>query len=101
MTSATARFPRSTERVAALQAFLISHGKLARVMLYVYVVLIASPLRYWPLGSTAEDTWRFALNYASAQGPAGGFDVIFTCGPLVYLLLPEHLGNNLVQGLVF
>ena len=27
--------------------------------------------------------------------------MIFTCGPLVYLLFPEHVGNNLVQGLLF
>jgi hypothetical protein len=69
--------------------------------LYLYVVLIACPIRYWPLGSSQEDTWRFALNYAPAQGLAVGRDVIFTCGPLIYLLFPQHFGGNLAQGCSF
>src|SRR5258708_1485346 len=101
MTSAITRFSPSTEKVAALHAFLGRHGKLARIALYLYVVVIACPIRYWPLGTDHEDAWRFALNYAPVQGLAAGRDVIFTCGPLVYLLFPEHLGNNLVQGLLF
>jgi hypothetical protein len=101
MTSAIARFASSTTRIAAFQAFIGRHGKLARLVLYAYVVLIACPIRYWPLGDGAEDAWRFALNYAQVQGLTAGRDVIFTCGPLVYLLFPGHLGNNLAQGLLF
>jgi hypothetical protein len=101
MNSATARFSPSTEKVAALQAFLGRRGKLARIALYLYVVVIACPIRYWPLGTDPEETWRFALNYAPVHGLAAGRDVIFTCGPLVYLLFPEHVGNNLAQGLLF
>jgi hypothetical protein len=53
------------------------------------------------LGDSPEDAWRFALNYAQVHGLTAGRDVIFTCGPLAYLLFPEHLGNNLQQGLLF
>ena len=98
MPSVLARLPSSTNPVAAAPDRIKG---LARLALYLYVILVACPVRYWPLGSTAEDTWRFALNYAAAHGLAAGRDVIFTCGPLVYLLFPEHLGNNLVQGLLF
>ena len=101
MTSLITRFSPSTERVVALHAFLGRRGNLARMGLYLYVVLIACPIRYWPLGSSQEDTWRFALNYAPAQGLAVGRDVIFTCGPLIYLLFPQHFGGNLAQGLLF
>src|SRR5258708_38257360 len=101
MTSLIARFSPKTETADALHAFLGKRGQLARIALYLYVVLIACPIRYWPLGNSQEDTWRFALNYAPTQGLAMGRDVIFTCGPLIYLLFPEHLGNNLSQGLLF
>ncbi len=101
MTSLTARLSPSAETAATLGAFLCKRGKLVRIALYLYVVLIACPIRYWPLGSSPEDTWRFALNYAPTQGLAMGRDLIFTCGPLIYLLFPEHLGNNLSQGLLF
>jgi len=101
MTSPLARLSLSTETAAAFNAFLGRRGKLARKILYLYVVLIACPIRYWPLGSSAEATWRFALNYAPAHGLAVGRDVIFTCGPLTYLLFPLHLGGNLGRGLLF
>ena len=100
MTSLIARLSPSAETAATLGAFLCKRGKLVRIALYLYVMLVACPVRYWPLGSTAEDTWRFALNYAAAYGLAAGRDVIFTCGPLIYLLFPEHMGNNLSQGLL-
>src|SRR5262245_27873218 len=97
MTSALARFSPSTDKAAALQTFLARHGKMVRMPLYLYVVLIACPIRYWPLGDSPEDAWRFALNYAWAQGRAAGSDVIFTCGPLLF----PALGNNLALGLLF
>ena len=76
-------------------------GKLVRIALYVYVVLIASPIRYWPLESGVDPSWRFALNYASAQGSAVASETVFTMGPLSYLTSPQHVGGNLAHGLLF
>lgn len=74
---------------------------LLRSALYLYVVLIACPIRHWPLGINVDETWRFALNYAATRGLAAGRDIIFTYGPLGYLLFPQDIGNNLLKGLVF
>jgi hypothetical protein len=101
MTYPKATLSSAAETFTWLHTFPGRHGRLARIALYLFVVLIACPIRYWPLGDSPEDSWRFALNYAPAHGLAVGRDVIFTCGPLVYLLFPLHLGSNLTQGLLF
>jgi hypothetical protein len=68
-----------------------------RIVLYFYVLLIACPIRYFPFTSGLDATWLFALNYAHVAG----LQPVFTNGPLSYLILPQHIGNNLSQGLVF
>src|SRR6185436_12792983 len=73
----------------------------ARCALFFFSVLLVCPLRYWPLGRDVDSTWRFALNYAAAHGMVAGRDVVFTYGPLAYLLFPEHIGANLSAGLAF
>src|SRR3954471_1339481 len=75
--------------------------KPAQIALYLYVVLLVCPIRYWPLDLDIDSGWRHALNFAHAHGLAMGRDVIFTYGPLGYLLFPEHIGRNLSQALTF
>src|SRR5215471_2175437 len=70
-----------------------------RVLLFCYVALVACPIRYWPLATDADNTWVFALNYAAAHGLAMGRDIVWTTGPLCYLLSPQNLGSNLWLGL--
>ena len=94
-------FLSTTETFDSLRASLGRLGKLGRIALYAYVVLIACPIRYWPLESGHDETWRFALNYASAQGSAVASETVFSMGPLSYLLFPQHVGGNLAHGLLF
>jgi hypothetical protein len=92
-------FPATTETLNLIRAYRGKLGKAARIALYAYVVLVACPIRYWPLASGVDETWRFALNYASAQGTRN--ETVFTMGPLGYLIFPQHLGGNLAHGLIF
>jgi hypothetical protein len=75
--------------------------ELAAKALFLYVIFVVCPIRYWPLGDNIDQTWRFALNYAHAQGLMQGTEVIFTTGPLGYLCFPQHIGSNLGQALLF
>lgn len=81
---------------ASLQA-----RKWIRLAACCFVVLAASPIRYWPLIDSLDGTWVFALNYAAAHGLKVGRDVFFTYGPLAYLTFPQAFGSNLAQGLIF
>ncbi|HEY1496665.1 MAG TPA: hypothetical protein VGF49_19055 [Candidatus Solibacter sp.] len=48
-----------------------------------------------------DETWVFALNFAAAHGLAAGRDVVWTTGPLGYLVFPQDLGGNLAKALAF
>jgi hypothetical protein len=74
---------------------------LARILLFAWTVLVACPIRYWPVIDSCDNTWVSALNYAAAHGLAIGRDVIWTTGPLGYLVFPQDIGHNLAQGLAF
>lgn len=76
-------------------------GKIARIVLFLWTVLIACPIRYWPLDDSFDNTWVFALNYGAAHGLRIGRDLIWTTGPLGYLVFPQDIGNNLIQALAF
>ena len=73
----------------------------ARALLFTWAVLIACPIRYWPLEASEDNTWIFAINYAAAHGLAIGRDIVWTTGPLGYLIFPQDIGANLVHALVF
>ena len=100
-TQAPTKFLSTTEKIVSPGASPGILCRLARVALYAFVVLIACPIRYWPLGSGEDATWRYALNYAAAQGSAVASQIVFTMGPLNYLLFPENIGKNLAHGLFF
>ena len=68
-----------------------------RVALFLCFVLVLCPIRYWPLESGIDPTWRFAVNYAHASG----IEIVFMNGPLGYLAFPQNIGNNLSEALLF
>jgi hypothetical protein len=68
----------------------------------LYLSLILCPIRYCaPTRTTVDNTWFFALNYAAAHHLLFGRDIAWPWGPLAYLLIPFHIGTNLIQGLAF
>jgi hypothetical protein len=74
---------------------------LGRWALFVFAAILACPIRYWPQDPNWDNTWVFALNYAAAHGLALGLDVVWTTGPLGYLVFPQDVGNNLAHALIF
>jgi hypothetical protein len=73
--------------------------RILRVLLFLWVIAVACPIRYWPINDSIDNTWVFALNYAAAHGVSA--DLVWTTGPLGYLVFPMDLGHNLAQALVF
>ena len=72
-----------------------------RALLFVWTVVVACPIRYWPVENALDNTWAFAMNYGAAHGLKIGRDLIWTTGPLGYLVFPNDIGNNLSQALAF
>lgn len=73
-----------------------------RWILFLYLSWILCPIRYYvPSRLTTDNTWYFALNYAASHHLLFGRDIVWTYGPLAYLLVPFHIGPNLALGLLF
>jgi len=71
-----------------------------RQVLFIYLVLLMCPIRFWPLDKDIDNTWVFAINWAAAHGLTFGRDLVFTAGPLGYLAVPQDFGRNLATALV-
>jgi len=69
--------------------------------LCIYLSWILCPIRYGSPRDTIDNTWLFALNWAAAHHLLSGRDIVWTYGPLAYLLTPFDVGSNLAQGLIF
>jgi hypothetical protein len=92
---------RLRQSVNGWRRHLERHSNPARTALYLFILLVACPVRYWPLEDDLDPTWRFALNYAPAHGYVFGRDYIYTTGPLAQLTFPQNVGHNLTHGLIF
>jgi hypothetical protein len=74
----------------------------ARWVLFLYLLMVLCPVRYWPFNlNDWDNTWVFALNYGVEHHLVFGRDIDWTSGPLAYLAAPMDIGNNLAAGLLF
>jgi hypothetical protein len=82
---------------------LFSHHckRILRVVLFLYLALAVCPIHYWQFIGETDNTWLFAMNYAAAHHMIMGRDFVWTYGPLLRLVAPMDIGNNLAQALAF
>ena len=59
------------------------------------------PAPYGVADCGPDPSWQYALNAAHLAPLTFGKDILFTYGPMGYLLVPLPMGNNLFQGLLF
>ena len=71
-----------------------------RVVLLAYLALALFPGHYVPLGPGTDRSWMYALNRLVGSEFVHGRDVVFTYGPLGYLLWPSVMGSNLLYATV-
>ena len=58
-----------------------------------YVAILSVPAPWASYGTGLDPSWILGLNLAHSQGLVAGRDMVFTYGPLGYLLYPEPLGG--------
>lgn len=66
-----------------------------------YLVYVTFPGYYRPISAGLDDSWVYAINYLPNSSYLFGRDVVFSYGPLGYLLLPQNLGNNIANSMIF
>lgn len=75
------------------------------IILRVFALLCAAymlfPAPFKRLSVDLDPSWIYAINQAGALGLKFGKDIIFTYGPLGYLLQPINIGYNALAGACF
>jgi len=65
----------------------------------LYLLLVLFPGHYAPIKGGLDESWVYEINHLSAESKWTG--VVFTYGPLGYLLYPRDLGHNLIVATIF
>jgi hypothetical protein len=64
-------------------------------VLLTYAGLLLFSINYLPVIQGLDPSWAYAVNRFTHGPEIFGKDIIFTYGPLGYLDVPQHVGNNL------
>jgi hypothetical protein len=75
--------------------------RLFNIGLALATFVLLFPGAYGPIHTGLDGSWVYAINAAAARGLIWGRDLVFTYGPLGYLIQPVEIGNNLEKGLLF
>jgi len=62
-----------------------------------YLVIATFPGEFRPIVPGLDPSWVYAINELPSTGAVFGPDVVFSFGPLGYLIVPVDIGSNLVQ----
>lgn len=87
--------------VSKIENAMAANQRVIRFILFFYLIFAFCPITYLFPIPDSEATWYFALNYAAVHHLGMGRDIVWTTGPLSYLILPMDLGNNLMKALLF
>jgi hypothetical protein len=76
-------------------------SRLARALAWLVAVLFTFPGFFNTLGVGLDPSWAWAINTLPYTGRLPGRDVVFTYGPLGWLLMPAAIQGNLMWAVAF
>lgn len=72
-----------------------------KVAIIVFALLISFPRLLMPFSNGLDMSWVFAINKIYQSDIVWGKDVVFTYGPLGFLIYCQPIGNNLLYTSIF
>jgi len=75
--------------------------KASTILLYLIIFIFTFPKTGFYIAPGLDPSWKYAFNHFFANNIQIGKDVLFTYGPLGFLLFPQPIGNNLEIGIFF
>ena len=76
-------------------------GIVWRLLILIAFVMVTFPPCFGVMGTGLDASWVIGLNEASSRHMVYGRDIVFTYGPLGFMLIPLDLGSNLVHAILF
>jgi hypothetical protein len=72
-----------------------------RAILLIACVILAFPPMIYPAEADFDSGWVIGLNMAFAQHMVFGRDILFSYGPLGFVLVPMDVGSNLYHAVIW
>jgi hypothetical protein len=76
-------------------------GIVWRLLIFVAFVMLTFPPCFGGMGTGLDASWQLGLNEASSRHMIYGRDLIFTYGPLGFVIHPLDVGSNLIHATFF
>ena len=76
-------------------------GIVWRLLIFVAFVMMTFPPCFGRMGAGLDASWVLGLNEASSRHMIYGRDIIFTYGPLGFVIHPLDVGSNLIHATFF
>jgi hypothetical protein len=76
-------------------------GIVWRLLIFVAFVMMTFPPCFGGMGAGLDASWMLGLNEASSRHMIYGRDIIFTYGPLGFVIHPLDVGSNLIHATFF
>ena len=76
-------------------------GIVWRLLIFVAFVMMTFPPCFGRMGAGLDPSWVLGLNEASSRHMIYGRDIIFTYGPLGFVIHPLDVGSNLIHAIFF
>lgn len=73
---------------------------LSLFLIFIFIFILSFPGIGGPISVGLDPSMEFAMNYFFSKNIQHGRDVIFTLGPLGFLLCPKPIGNNLLISVI-
>ncbi len=88
------------QRTASSSTSEITARILGLILLLLFCLAVFPVLPLYVISPGIDNSWRFAINLIPYTSFLFGRDVVFTAGPLGYLLYPVNVSDNIWSGIV-
>ena len=69
-------------------------GTIRRAFILLSVIVLSFPIPILPMELGLDYSWMAGINFARYSGLVFGRDIMFTYGPLGFVLVPVDIGSN-------
>lgn len=76
-------------------------SKCFRIVMTVVLILLMIPIFLQYISTNLDNSWAYFLNWVPYTDFKFGKDIVFTYGPLGFLLFTQNVGNNVIISSIF
>jgi hypothetical protein len=97
-----ARWEKIFNGIKQVRKIKIPYFRLVTLLLVIYLAWLTVPgIQLSAITPGLDPSWMYAINFIPGSDYVFGQDVVWTYGPLGYLMYPEDIGQNALMATIF